>query len=129
MKGKETAMRFQWPIERFDPHLRDLVYWGLVERRGTNAKAPWQLVPEAQRRLDELQAFTVPDAAADVYLDHRCADCSRRGLTRLHGDSFVCDTCWSERQARLRVVDPGPSPREFELHFWRRRRSGQALTS
>jgi hypothetical protein len=123
-------MKFQWPIERFDPHLRDLVYWGLVERRETNSKAPWQLVPDAQRRLDELhRSAALPDAAADVYLDHRCADCTGRGLTRLHGDSFVCDACWSERQARLRVVDAEPSPQAVELHFWHRRRSGHALTS
>ena len=108
------------PIERFDSLLRDLVRWGLVARHQTKTRASWQLVPAAQRRLDELLSAHV--AKADVYLDRICADCHRRELTRRRGEAYVCDDCWSQRQARMSVVaelpdDARPTP------FWRRLRS------
>jgi hypothetical protein len=90
------------PIEKFDALLRDLVGWGLVERQEAATNTPWQLVPAAQRRLDELLSpIRVSGGEADVYLDHLCADCHRRGLTRRHGASYVCDRCWAQRQAQL----------------------------
>jgi hypothetical protein len=115
-----------YPIETFDPLLRDLVGWGLVERPDSSPGTPWQLVATAQQRLDELVSPTqVAGAGADVYLDRRCADCRQRGLTRLHGESYVCDTCWAERQGRLNAVVTEPAPVE-QPHFWRRTRQRQA---
>jgi hypothetical protein len=114
-----------YPIETFDPLLRDLIGWGLVERQDGNAGTPWQLVPTAQRRLDELLPNPVPGAGAVVYLNRLCADCHQRGLTRLHGESYVCDGCWAERQGRLDAVVTEPSPAE-QTHFWRRSRQRQA---
>ncbi|MGD0255800.1 MAG: hypothetical protein ABSB99_09675 [Acidimicrobiales bacterium] len=119
------------PIETFDSLLRDLVSWGLVERQDTDTetRTPWQLVPDAQHRLDELLSRArVPGAEADFYLDHLCADCHQRGLTKHHGGSYLCETCWTERQARLEAVGAEPSPSVKQTHFWHRSRPGQATT-
>jgi hypothetical protein len=114
-----------YPIETFDPLLRDLVGWGLVERTDGVEDAPWRLVPTARQRLEELASPTqAPGAGADVYLDRRCADCQKRGLTRLHGESYVCDTCWEERQGRLNPVVTEPAP-TAQPHRWRRTRQRQ----
>ena len=114
-----------YPIETFDPLLRDLVGWGLVERTDSVEDAPWQLVPTARQRLEELASPTqAPSAGADVYLDRRCADCQKRGLTRLHSESYVCDTCWEERQGRLNPVVTEPAP-TVQPHRWRRTRQRQ----
>ena len=108
------------PIERFDSLLRDLVRWELVARHETKTRASWQLVPAAQRRLDELLSGHV--AKADVYLDRICADCHRRELTRRRGETYVCDDCWAQRQARMSVVTELPQE-ERPTPFWRRLRS------
>ena len=109
-------------IERFDPLLRDLVGWGLVERQAGNAKR-WQLTPAAQQRLNEL----VPSVAvaADIYLDRVCPDCHERRLTRRHGDSYLCDRCWADRQTRLSVVATEALAPAKQTHFRRRSRSRQ----
>ncbi len=123
------AVQGHYPIERFDPLLRDLVGWGLVERRETKTRTTWQLVPDAQRRLDELASPAPgPATGADFYFGRLCANCHQRALTRLHGDSYMCDKCWAERQAGLHVVVPEPSPPAEETHFWRRSRPGQTTT-
>jgi hypothetical protein len=93
-----------YPIETFDPLLRDLVGWGLVTRQEGRTRTPWRLVTAAQRRLDELLPTVVP-AGAVIYLDHLCADCRQRGPTRIHEESYVCDGCWKERQGRPDAVD------------------------
>jgi hypothetical protein len=112
----------EYPIETFDPLLRDLVGWGLVERQdGTT----WQLVASAQQRLDELLPTRAPGAAAVVFLNRRCADCNQRGLTRLRGDSYVCDGCWAERQVKRDVVVSEPASPAEQGHFWRRSRQRQ----
>ena len=49
-----------YPIETFDPLLRDLVCWGLVTRQEGATEASWQLVPAAQKRLDELRPVGAP---------------------------------------------------------------------
>jgi ribosomal protein L37AE/L43A len=118
----------RYPIETFDPLLRDLVAWGLVDRQDGDTGEAWKLVPAAQRRLDELLSPTrLPGAGADVYLDRRCADCQHRGLTRLHEEIYVCDSCWAERQGPLDAEVIPPSPVE-QTHRWRRSRQRQATT-
>ncbi len=70
------AVQGHYPIERFDPLLRDLVGWGLVERRETKTRTTWQLVADAQRRLDELASPAPgPATGADFYFGRLCADC------------------------------------------------------
>ncbi len=116
-----------YPIETFDPLLRDLVCWGLVKRNEETNDAPWQLAPAAQKRLDELRPASTPRAAAVVYLDHRCADCRQRGPTRIHQDCYLCEKCWAERQ-ELPVAVVAEPPSDENTHFWRRSRSSQTTT-
>jgi hypothetical protein len=116
--------RRDYPIERFDPLLRDLIGWGLAERYDSGEGPAWRLNGPAQRRLDELSPSTPSGHDAVVYLDRRCADCQQRGMTRLHEEHYVCDRCWAGRQV---IPDPAvaePSP-VAPPHFWRRSRQRQ----
>lgn len=113
-----------YPIETFDPLLRDLVCWGLVTRQEGTTDTPWQLVPTAQQRLDELQPASAPRAAAIVYLDHLCVGCHQRGPTRIHEDRYLCESCREERQGGATTVAAEP-PADQRSHFWRRSRSSQ----
>lgn len=117
--------RRDYPVERFDPLLRDLIGWGLVERADSETGPSWQLVGPAQRRLDELSPPSASGHDAVVYLDRRCADCRQRGLTRLRDESYVCDGCWSGRQAAPDPVAPQPAP-VGQTSFWRRGRQRQS---
>lgn len=94
-------------IDRFDPLLRDLLWWGLVRReepsegaegRGAPDDGQWVLSQEAAQRLTELAARVArPQTGQVLYLDRKCADCHQRVPTRLVEDLFLCDTC---RQGR-----------------------------
>jgi ribosomal protein L37AE/L43A len=117
-----------YPIETFDPLLRDLVCWGLVRRPEGATEGPWELVTAAQQRLDELQPASTPQAVAVVYLDHRCVDCRQRGPTRIHEDCYLCEKCWAERQDQLSAVVTEP-PSDRHTHFWRRSRSSQTTVA
>jgi ribosomal protein L37AE/L43A len=89
--GSDDSMRH--PVETFDPLLRDLVAWGLVDRDDDGAGA-WRLVDAAQRRLSELVAVSGKRSAESLlYFDHLCSRCHRRELTRLIGGSYVCAPC------------------------------------
>ncbi len=114
-----------YPIQTFDPLLRDLVGWGLVERQDQEAAGPWQLVPDAQRRLDELLSPTlIPSVGADVFLNRLCGQCHQRGLTRLRGESYLCNTCLAE-QPQPPEAELAPSSPAEHGHFWRRNRQRQ----
>jgi hypothetical protein len=117
-----------YPIETFDPLLRDLVCWGLVTRQEGTTEASWQLVPAAQKRLDELRPVGAPHAVSVVYLDHRCADCRQRGPTRMRDDCYLCATCWAERQGPLDTVATEPAS-DRHAPFWRRSRSSQTTVA
>ncbi len=92
-------------IETFDPLLRDLAAWGLVERSPTAERPAWHLSAEAQRRLDELVRPAEPLSVERlVYLDHLCAGCHQRGPTRLRQGAYLCDDC-AQRHV---VVDVSP---------------------
>jgi hypothetical protein len=110
-----------YPIQTFDPLLRDLVCWGLVARQEGTTGTPWQLVPTAQQRLDELLPTGAPGAVAVIYLGHLCADCHQRGTTRIHEECYLCDSCWAERRGHLSAVVTEPPPVQ-QTHFWRRSR-------
>jgi len=107
--------RRSYPIKTFDPLLRDLVAFGLVQR-GDGAGGAWQLSAAVQRRLDELANPTgAPAPERLVYLDHRCASCRRRGVTRLFEGAYLCDACLQERRSPpsappLAEALPAPSP-------------------
>jgi hypothetical protein len=117
-----------YPIETFDPLLRDLMCWGLVIRQEGAPDAPWQLVPAAQQRLAELQPTSPPHAAAIVYLDHRCADCRQRGPTRMHEECYLCERCRAERQGQFTTAVTEPTS-DRHTHFWRRSRSSETTVA
>ncbi|HAM02826.1 MAG TPA: hypothetical protein DCQ30_11480 [Acidimicrobiaceae bacterium] len=97
-------------IERFDALLRNLLAWQLVSNDGPGGDGGWQLVPEAQGRLDELnRSSALPDGERLVYLDHRCADCHQRLPTRSHQGLFLCEACLTRRtvQDTAAVADSG----------------------
>ncbi len=91
-----------YPIERFDPLLRDLVAYNLVVKSQTAKRAIWRLSDDVQRRLDQLALSSPPSFAPDqlVYLDHHCADCNLRVRTRFRDGLYLCDTCLGRREPR-----------------------------
>ncbi len=109
-------MKRSYPIERFDPLLRDLVTWDLVNR-GTRPHS-WKLTDAAQRRLEELVGWSAPVATEQmVYLDHRCADCQQHVRTRIHDGLYLCDGCAERRATPSAAVIPAAGKRR-----WRRNR-------
>jgi len=58
----------------------------------------WQLVEVVQSRLSELTR-NHGQVGSDqlVYLDHRCAGCGTRGLTRLVEGTYLCTACFERR--------------------------------
>jgi ribosomal protein L37AE/L43A len=82
------------PIENFDSLLRDLASYELVTKDPEPGQG-WHLSEAAQARLTELhdlrRATVKPENL--VYLDHSCAVCQSRGLTRLRDGAYLCDAC------------------------------------
>lgn len=95
------------PIERFDPLLRNLLSWGLVERA---AEGGWRLRPEVHDRLNRLaHVADAADTSQIVYFGHACAGCRSSGMTRLRDGVYLCDRC--RRAADLAAVaTPLPAP-------------------
>jgi hypothetical protein len=89
------------PIERFDPLLRNMLAWGLVEEA---ADGTWRLRPEVGERLGSLARLTHrPETAAVVYFGHFCGQCHASGPTwRLEG-RYLCEAC-------RRALAEGPAP-------------------
>ena len=96
------------PIERFDALLRELARFGLVVRDEGATGIPWALSTEAQTRLGELlmrnDQKVLPEEL--VYLSHKCADCHRRGLTRLREGRYLCERCAGGTQTPAEVIAP-----------------------
>ena len=105
-----------YPIERFDPLLRNLVTWDLVTR-GTRPRF-WRLTEVAQRRLDELAGSPSPVRTEQmVYFNHRCADCHLPVRTKVHAGLYLCDSCVERRGMPPDIVEPVVAKRR-----WRRNR-------
>jgi ribosomal protein L37AE/L43A len=97
----------QAPVNKFDPLLRDLLYWGLLAQVDDVNGHHWQLAERAELRLDEITAESNAFAIERmVYLDHRCDICGFRRLTRVRDSRYVCDECGA------RVGQPTPAERE-----------------
>ena len=92
-------------MSRFDPMLRGLITFGLVERDPEGSE--WRLVPAAQRRLDSLFSPS-PPAEKLIYFGHRCGSCNERGPTRFSAGAFLCDDCRRQIEPDLaRAAAPG----------------------
>ena len=83
------------PFTRFDPLLRQLLDFHLVELAMRDGSAIFQLSAGAEQRLQELVAPT-PDADKLVSFTHRCAVCGEKRPTRRRHGASVCDPCWSQ---------------------------------
>lgn len=83
-------------LARFDPMLRALVTFGLVEpeRVGTNGDGAhhWRLNPAVERRLDSLVP-PAPPAEKLIYFGHRCGSCGEHGPTRFQAGAYLCEAC------------------------------------
>lgn len=101
----------QYPIETFDPILRDLVTWQLVVRDESGDGAPWRLAERAERRLDALLTSNAKFAADSlIYFDHICASCRRHAPTRLHQGAYLCEDCWRRERATVSLpAEPEPA--------------------
>jgi hypothetical protein len=116
----------RYPVETFDPLLRDLVVWGLVEREeDADGSATWRLSDDARHRLDDLAPVgrpPVPDRL--VYFDHLCARCHRRKPTRLQAGDYLCASCLELERAVAARVDLPEAGRSRRWASRRRRRAG-----
>ncbi|MDE3086290.1 MAG: hypothetical protein KGJ77_05930 [Acidobacteriota bacterium] len=95
----------QLPPWRTEMHKVTTTYDGLLEGllgSGMVSKSPgeegtWVLAEPAQHRLDLLVARQDRLSAEElVYLDHRCAGCGDRRLTRFIDGAYLCDRCRAE---------------------------------
>jgi len=107
------------PIERFDPLLRNMLAWNLVEE----TEGGWVLRPEVADRLNGLARYTRRDQPSEVvYFGHICAGCKSNGLTRLRDGSYLCDECRKAADlASVATLLPEPEARRAR-RFSRSRR-------
>jgi hypothetical protein len=97
-------------VEAFNPLLRSLLSWELVERvEDPDGGHRWVLIEDAQRRLDELAPRPRRSSTSLAYLDHWCARCRQQRLTHLIDGRFVCEDC--ERVESGEVTAPAPQPK------------------
>lgn len=99
------------PIERFDPLLRNMLAWNLVEQTDGG---DWALRPEVAARLDGLARYARADQPSEVvYFGHVCAGCRSNGLTRLVDDRYLCDDCRKAAElATVATLLPEPEARK-----------------
>jgi hypothetical protein len=98
------------PVEAFNPLLRSLLSWELVNRvEDPDGSRRWVLTPEAQERLDALAPRPRRSSASLAYLDHWCARCRQQRLTHLIEGRFLCEEC--ERAESGDVARPAPQPK------------------
>jgi ribosomal protein L37AE/L43A len=82
-------------LSRFDPMLRALMTFGLVEQDHDGAEVVagrWHLTTAVQRRLQTLVA-PAPPAEKLIYFGHRCSSCGEHAPTRISSGAFLCDAC------------------------------------
>lgn len=106
-----------FPVEAFNPLLRSLLGWGLVERvELDDATHRWELTKSAQQRLDELTPKRRRAAETLAYLDHWCSSCAQQRLTHLVDGRYLCQACeqgeasGSQPQPASRRLGPEPRP-------------------
>ena len=81
-------------VEAFNPLLRSLLTWELVERvELPDGSHQWELTASTQQRLDELTRFPRRAVTSLVYLDHWCAGCRQQRLTHLVESRYLCEAC------------------------------------
>jgi len=107
----------RYPVEAFNPLLRSLLSWGLVERVETeDGSHRWDLTEEARQRLDELTPERRRAAATLEYLDHSCSSCREQRLTHLVDGRFLCVECQALQTEESQPPAVSRKPRSRLLH-------------
>lgn len=89
----DTTTDGKRPSTQFDPLLRDLLAFNLVESEEVDGVRSWRLTEVAHRRLAQLAAPPPPEDKV-VYFSRRCVRCGEHRPTRRRSDEFVCEGCW-----------------------------------
>jgi ribosomal protein S14 len=79
----------------FDPLLRELLTFNLVEADDEEGVRRWHLTEDACRRLAHLAAPPPPEEKV-VHFSRRCVRCGEHRPTRRHSEGFVCEECSRE---------------------------------
>jgi hypothetical protein len=97
-----------FPVEAFNPLLRSLLSWGLVERvEYDDGSRHWELTDAAQQRLDVLTPERRRASTTLAYLDHWCGSCRQQRLTHLVDGSYICVECQELQGNGQRPQPPG----------------------
>lgn len=114
MRLPEAAARQPVPVDAFNPLLRSLLSWELVERREDGEGGHyWALIDEAQERLEKLTPPPRRATATLAYLDHWCARCRQQKLTHLIDGRFLCEECERAESETGDVTTPRPQPKRL----------------
>lgn len=81
-------------IDRFDPLLRDMLAFHLVEE---GPEGTWVLRPDVSQRLAHLSRR--PKAPILVYFGRYCEACQSHEMTRLDEGRYLCDVCRASMDA------------------------------
>jgi hypothetical protein len=82
-------------VHQLDPLLRDLLTFGLVERREGEGPDRWVLSPAAQDRLSFLDR-PAPTSSTTFVVGRRCDRCREHAVTRRIGQRYLCARCETE---------------------------------
>lgn len=85
-------------LSTFDPLLRELLTFKLVEADDEAGVRTWHLTEDACRRLAHLAAPPPPEEKV-VHFSRRCVRCGEHRPTRRHSEGFVCEECSREPRA------------------------------
>ena len=111
--GIETVEPEDPTVARFDPMLRALLTFGLVEPERPEAGGEgqgWRLIPAVQHRLRSL-VTPAPPAEKLIYFGHRCGSCGEHGPTRNVSGVYLCDECRHQPVEELRPLNVLKGPR------------------
>lgn len=94
----------EYPIGNFDPLLRDLLTYDLVEQHAEQ----WLLGPEAARRLSEIAANSRQGARISVYVGYLCERCRSAGVTVNIDGKRLCNQCVGTLRSSDERIAPAP---------------------
>jgi ribosomal protein L37AE/L43A len=107
-------------VEQFDPLLRNMLSWDLVQETDDGR---WVLRPDVAERLGTLARYARRTEPSEVvYFGHPCARCKSNGMTRLRDGTYLCDEC--RRAADLSSVAtllPAPERQKPRRFGWSRK--------
>ncbi len=104
----------RYAVEKFNPLLRSLLSWHLVDRvEGDDGTHRWELTEAAQEQLDKLTPTRQRAVKALAYLDHWCANCREQRLTHLLDGRYLCEDC-ERREAAGPVPEPAGRARAWD---------------